>query len=125
MNRTLEWVAFLAGAVVFGVVLAAVAEFAFFVAPFAWLNLVFWAIIAIAIGFVLRTWAMAIAVCAVLGFTIVLGYSVMGFHGSAPLVNAFPAFAGLGVVGAIGMGAAGAIGHLLRRARNSPRVPHG
>ena len=104
----------------FGVALAAIAEFAFFVGPLAWLNLVFWALIAIVLGFVLRTWAMAIAVCAVLGFTIVVSYSIMGYHGTAPLSNALSVFAVLGVAGAIGMAAAGAAGHLVRRLRHSP-----
>ncbi|MFI5062145.1 MAG: hypothetical protein ACHP7F_11905 [Actinomycetales bacterium] len=122
MNRTLRWVIFLAGAVACGVALAAVAEFAFFARPLAWLNLVFWAIIAIVFGFVLRTWPMAIAVCAVLGFTIVVSYSIMGYHASAPLSKALFAFLVLGVVGAIGMGAGGAVGHLVRRSRTSPRA---
>lgn len=107
MNRAVTTVAFLAGAVALGVALAAIAQFAFFVGPFAWLNLVFWALIAIVLGFILRTWATAIAVCAVIGFTIVVSYSIMGYHGSAPLSKALPAFAVLGVTGAIGMAAGG------------------
>ncbi|NEN04683.1 hypothetical protein G3T36_02255 [Diaminobutyricibacter tongyongensis] len=123
MNRMLTAVAYLFGAVVFGAALAAIAEFAFFVGPLAWLNLVFWGLIAIVLGFVLRTWAMAIAVCAVLGFTIVVSYSIMGYHGSAPLSNALSAFAVLGVAGAIGMAAAGAVAHLLRQFRTAQRAP--
>lgn len=104
------------GAAVLGVGLAAVAEFLFFVGHAAWLNLLVWAAIGIALGALSRRWSTAIWVDAVVGFAIVFGYSVMGYQGSAPLVNALAPFALLGLVGSAGMAAAGAVGRAARRA---------
>jgi hypothetical protein len=103
------------GAVVLGVALAAVAEFLFFVGHFAWLNLVMWAVVGLALGALSRRWSTAIWVDAVVGFALVFSYSVMGYQGSAPLLNALAPFALIALVGAIGMAVAGAAGFGLRR----------
>ncbi len=103
------------GAVALGVALAAVAEFVFFVGHFAWLNLVVWAVVGIALGALSRRWSTAIWVDAVVGFAIVFSYSVMGYQGSAPLLNALAPFALIALGGALGMAAAGAAGFGLRR----------
>jgi hypothetical protein len=103
------------GAVVFGIVLAAVAEFVFFVGHAAWLNLVVWAVIGLGLGALSKHWSTAIWVDAVVGFAIVFSYSMMGYQGSAPLISALAPFALIALVGAAGMGVAGAAGFGLRR----------
>jgi hypothetical protein len=110
------------GAAILGVGLAAVAEFLFFVGHAAWLNLVVWAVIGLAIGALSKRWSTAIWVDAVVGFAIVFSYSVMGYQGSAALVTALAPFALIGLVGAVGMGVAGAVGFAVRRVF-SPRAP--
>jgi hypothetical protein len=103
------------GAVALGVALAAVAEFLFFVGHLAWLNLVVWAVVGLALGALSRRWSTAIWVDAVVGFAIVFGYSVMGYQGSAPLLNALGPFALLALGGALGMAVAGVVGFAVRR----------
>jgi len=103
------------GAVILGVGLAVVAEFLFFVGHAAWLNLVVWAVIGIALGALSRRWSTAIWMDAVVGFAIVFSYSVLGYQGRAPLVDALAPFALIALVGAAGMAAAGAIGFAVRR----------
>ena len=102
-------------AVALGVALAAVAEFLFFVGHFAWLNLVMWAVVGLALGALSRRWSTAIWVDAVVGFAIVFSYAVMGYQGSAPLLNALAPFALIALGGALGMAVAGAAGFGLRR----------
>src|SRR3954467_13034995 len=84
------------GAALLGVGLAAIAEYLFFVGHAAWLNTVVWAVIGIAVGALSRRWSTAIWLDAVVGFAIVFSYSVMGYQGTAPLLNALPAFALIG-----------------------------
>ena len=103
------------GAVALGVALAAVAEFLFFVGPGSWLNLVVWAVVGLALGALSRRWSTAIWADAVVGFAIVFGYSVMGYQGSAPLLDALAPFALIALGGALGMAVAGAAGFGLRR----------
>jgi len=103
------------GAAALGVALAAIAEYLFFVGHAAWLNTIVWAVIGIALGALSRRWSTAIWVDAVVGFAIVFSYSVMGYQGAAPLLTALLPFALIGLVGAAGMAAAGAIGFALRR----------
>jgi hypothetical protein len=118
VSRVLGSVAPFVAAALFGVFLAVIAQYLFFVEPPAWLNLVVWTIIAVSVGMTLRTWAMTISICAVIGFSIVFTYSMTGYHANAPLLAAVPLFALLAIAGAIGMAAGGAIGHLLRRLGN-------
>jgi hypothetical protein len=101
-------------AVLLGMALAAIAYFLFFLAPLAGLNLIVWAIVAFAIGFFDRTWRMTIVDCAIVGFSIVFSYSILGYQGAGSLLAAIPAFALIAVAGAAGMTAAGAISHLVR-----------
>jgi hypothetical protein len=115
-------------AVALGVALAAVAEFLFFVGPLAWLNLVVWAVVGLALGALSRRWTTAIWVDAVVGFAIVFSYSVMGYQGSGPLLNALVPFALLALGGALGMAVAGVVGFALspirgrgRRSSTQPR----
>ncbi len=103
------------GAVVLGVALAAIAEFLFFVGHFAWLNLVVWAVVGLALGVLSRRLSTAIWVDAIVGFAIVFSYSVMGYQGSAPLLNALVPFALIALGGALGMAVAGAAGFGVRR----------
>jgi len=103
------------GAAALGVALAAIAEYLFFVGHAAWLNTIVWAVVGIALGALSRRWSTAIWVDAVVGFAIVFSYSVMGYQGAAPLLNALVPFALIGLVGAAGMAAAGAFGFALRR----------
>jgi len=103
------------GAALLGVGLAAVAEFVFFVGHAAWLNLVVWAVIGIALGALSSRWSTAIWVDAVLGFAIVFGYSVMGYQASAPLPTVLAPFALIALAGAAGMAAAGAAGFAVKR----------
>lgn len=105
------------GAVALGIALAAVAEFAFFVGHAAWLNLLVWTVIGLALGALSRRWSTAIWVDAVVGFAIVFSYSVLGYAGAAPLLTALAPFALIAVVGAAGMAAAGAAGFALGRLR--------
>jgi len=103
------------GAAALGVGLAAIAEYLFFVGHAAWLNTVVWAVIGIALGSLSRRWSTAIWVDAVVGFAIVFGYSVMGYQGAAPVLNALVPFALIGLAGAAGMAAAGALGFGAKR----------
>ena len=119
VSRALGTVAPFVGAALFGVILAAVAQYLFFVGALAWVNLVVCTIIAISVGVTLHSWAMTISFCAVIGFSIVFSYSMAGFHANAPLLTAVPLFAVLAIAGAFGMSAGGAVGHLLRRLGNS------
>lgn len=104
-----------AAAVVLGVLLAAVAQFVFFVGAAAWLNLIVWAVTGLAIGAASRRRSTAVWVDAVLGFTIVVGYSIMGYASSAPVLGALAPFALIAVLGALGMAATGLAGHSCRR----------
>lgn len=119
-SRGLRLAALLIGAAVLGVVLAFVAGFWFFLGSLVWLNLVLWAVIAVALGAALRSWFDTIAACAILGFSIVVSYSILGYGGVAPLATVLPAFGLFGIFGAIGMTAGGSLGHLLRRLRRRP-----
>lgn len=101
-------------AVLLGAALAALASFVFFVGTLASLNLVVWAVIGLGIGLIARTWRQTILDCAIVGFTIVVSYSILGYQGAASLVTAIPVFALIALAGAVGMAAAGAIGHLVR-----------
>ena len=101
------------GAVILGVALAAVAEFLFFVGHAAWVNLIVWAVIGIALGALSRRWSTAIWMDAVVGFAIVFSYSVMGYQGAAPLTAALAPFALIALLGAAGMAAAGVVGFAL------------
>jgi hypothetical protein len=103
------------GAGVLGVVLAAIAEYLFFVSRGSWLNLVVWAVVGLVLGALSKRWPTAIWVDAVVGFAIVFTYSVLGYRGAAPLVGALAPFAAIALVGAVGMAAAGAAGFALRR----------
>jgi hypothetical protein len=120
-NRGLQLTALLVGAALAGALLAVIAGYWFFLGNLAWLNLVLWALIAVVIGAALRTWGITNAVCAVLGFSIVVTYSLLGYGGVAPLYTVLPAFGLFGIFGAIGMTAGGAVGHLLRRLRGGAR----
>jgi hypothetical protein len=114
-NRAPRVAALLVGAALAGALLAVIAGYWFFLGSLVWLNLVLWALIAVMIGAALRTWPITIAVCAVLGFSIVVTYSVLGYAGAAPLYTVLPAFAVLGIGGALGMTGGGTVGQLLRR----------
>jgi hypothetical protein len=103
------------GAAALGVALAAVAEFLFFVGHLAWLNLVVWAVVGLALGALSKRWSTATWVDAVVGFAIVFSYSVMGYQGRAPLLSALVPFALLALGGALGMAVAGAAGFGVRR----------
>ena len=124
LDRTLRVIGLLLGAALIGVVLAAIAHYWFFVGTFAWVNLVLWAIIAIAVGAAARTWAMTISVSAIIGFCIVLVYSLLGYHATAPLPTVEPAFAVLSIVGALGMAVASATGHQLGQLGKGGRGHH-
>ena len=110
------------GAAVLGVGLAAIAEYLFFVGHAAWLNTIVWAVIGLAIGALSKRWSTAIWVDAVVGFAIVFSYSVMGYQGAAPLLNALLPFALIGLLGAAGMAVAGALGFGLRRLVGTSRA---
>ncbi|MEO7122694.1 MAG: hypothetical protein ABI400_06180 [Lacisediminihabitans sp.] len=105
-------------------ILAAIAQYLLFIGTLAWLNLIVWAVIAISIGLALRDWAMTTSVCAVLGFSIVLAYSIMGYKATAPISTALPVFTVLAFSGALGMVAAGALGQMLRRLIRSSAKRH-
>lgn len=107
-------IAHILGAAVLGLALAALAYFVFFVTPLASLNLVVWAVVAGVIGFVAPTRRLAILDSAIVGFSIVFSYSILGYQGSASLLSAIPVFALLAVAGALGMVAVAAIVHLIR-----------
>ena len=124
VHRRLVLAAFLIGVALSGVILAAIAQYLLFVGTLAWLNLIVWTIVAISIGLALRDWAMTTSVCAVLGFSIVFAYSIMGYKATAPLSTALPVFAVLAFIGALGMVTAGALGHLPRRIIRSAAKRH-
>jgi hypothetical protein len=114
------------GAAALGIALAAVAEFVFFVGNAAWLNLIVWAVLGLALGALSRRWSTAIWVDAVVGFALVFSYSVMGYQGNAPLLDALAPFALIALVGAIGMAVAGVVGCAIRRLvsrRTRPATP--
>jgi hypothetical protein len=110
-----------AAAVLLGILLAAVAEYLFFVGDLAWLNLVVWAAVGVAVGAASRRWSTALWMDALLGFTLVLSYSIMGYRAGAPLLGALLPFAAIALIGAFGMAGAGAVGHALRRFRSARR----
>ena len=101
-------------AALFGVALALVAYFLFFHGPLVWLNLVVWALVTGIIGFRSTTWRMSIIDSAVVGFAIVLSYSILGYQGASSLITAIPAFAAIALVGAVGTTAMGVLGHFVR-----------
>jgi hypothetical protein len=111
----LRWAGIIALSALLGLILAAIAEYAFFRGGLSGLNLVLWTALAVGLGAASRTWPRALAPSAVAGFAIVFGYAVLGYGGRAPLVHAVPAFAALAIVGAAGLCAAATAGHAARR----------
>jgi hypothetical protein len=103
-----------AATVLLGILLATVAEYLFFVGDLAWLNLIVWAAVGVVIGAASLRWSTALWMDALLGFTLVLSYSIMGYQASAPLLGALLPFAAIALIGALGMAGAGAVGHALR-----------
>ncbi len=102
-------------AVALAVLLATIAHFFFFVGDTAWLNLIVWAAVGLAIGAASRRRSTAIWVDAMIGFAIVFSYSIMGYASSAPLLGALAPFALIALLGALGMAATGLAGHSCRR----------
>ncbi|MDP9095980.1 MAG: hypothetical protein M3N26_05410 [Pseudomonadota bacterium] len=104
-----------AAAVGLAVLLATTAHLFFFAGDIAWLNLIVWAVVGLAMGAASRRRSTAIWVDAVIGFTIVFSYSIMGYASNAPLLGALAPFALVALLGALGMAAAGLTGHSCRR----------
>lgn len=108
-------------AVLVGAVLGLVGARYLFVG--SWLSLIPWGIAGLALGAWCKP-AEGLRVGAVYGFTIVFAFMVAGYAGSAPLVGRLPAFALIGLVGAVfglilGVVGAGIVGLMNRRARPS------
>lgn len=114
-------VAYVVVSIASGVLFAAIAEFAFFVGSTAWLNLFVWAGAGIAIGAAAGAWSRAIWFNAILGFALVLSYSIMGYRAAAPLLGAIVPFIVIALFGALGMATAGIVGQAIRRLRRRRR----
>jgi hypothetical protein len=107
-------------AVIVGAVLGVVGARYLFVG--SWLSLIPWGIAGIALG----VWCQPVEglrVGAVYGFSIVFAFMVAGYGGSAPLVGRLPAFALIGLVGAVFGLVLGVAGAVLARLATRVRDP--
>lgn len=125
MSRSLRLLVLVVVAALGGTLLAVVAYFLFFKAPVAWINLVLWTLIAVAMGWRVRSGLYALIGSAVMGFCIVFVYSMLGYAAAAPIIHALPVFAMLGIVGAIGMAAASSLSYWIRTLTQRRRRENG
>jgi hypothetical protein len=85
-------------AIAAGAVLGVVGSRVLFVG--SWLSLIPWTIAGLALGAWCGRWE-SVRVGAVFGFSVSFVFMVSGYSGSAPLLGRLPAFAVLGVFGAV------------------------